>query len=84
MIQNCKTHEPQILIDKLICGAYIEARSCERFAALAGLVDAELASFYQSLLRSEGRHFSDYLQLAQVISKTDISARVQYFGQLEV
>ncbi len=83
LIQHCKTHEPQILIDKLICGAYIEARSCERFAALAGLVDAELASFYQSLLRSEARHFSDYLQLAQVISKTDICARVQYFGQLE-
>jgi tRNA-(ms[2]io[6]A)-hydroxylase len=83
LIQHCKTHEPQILIDKLICGAYIEARSCERFAALAELVDPELASFYQSLLRSEARHFSDYLQLAQVISKTDISARVQYFGQLE-
>ncbi len=83
LIQHCKTHEPQILIDKLICGAYIEARSCERFAALSVLIDAELAAFYQSLLRSEARHFADYLQLAQVISKTDISTRVKYFGQLE-
>lgn len=83
LIQHCKTHEPQILIDKLICGAYIEARSCERFAALSVLIDTELATFYQSLLRSEARHFADYLQLAQVISKTDISARVKYFGQLE-
>jgi tRNA-(ms[2]io[6]A)-hydroxylase len=59
LIQHCKTHEPQILIDKLICGAYIEARSCERFAALSVLIDAELATFYQSLLRSEARHFAD-------------------------
>lgn len=83
LVQHCKTHEPQILIDKLICGAYIEARSCERFAELSLRVDHELASFYQSLLRSEARHFADYLQLAAVISKTDISGRVQYFGQLE-
>ncbi len=33
-------------INKLICGAYIEARSCERFARLAELVYPELASFY--------------------------------------
>jgi tRNA-(ms[2]io[6]A)-hydroxylase len=83
LIQNCKTHEPQILIDKLICGAYIEARSCERFARLADFVDAELAGFYTSLLRSEARHFADYLELAQVISKTDISERVRFFGKLE-
>jgi tRNA-(ms[2]io[6]A)-hydroxylase len=83
LVQNCKTHEPQILIDKLICGAYIEARSCERFAGLAELVDAELGAFYVSLLRSEARHFADYLELAQVMSKTDIQPRVQFFGKLE-
>ncbi len=83
LVQHCKTHEPQILIDKLICGAYIEARSCERFARLAERVDPELATFYTSLLRSEARHFADYLELAQTISKTDITPRVQYFGKLE-
>ena len=83
LVQNCKTHEPQILIDKLICGAYIEARSCERFARLAEWVDPELASFYTSLLRSEARHFADYLELAQVISKTDITPRIDFFGKLE-
>lgn len=83
LVQNCKTHEPQILIDKLICGAYIEARSCERFAKLAGRVDAELSAFYISLLRSEARHFSDYLELAATIAKTDISPRVAFFGKLE-
>lgn len=83
LIQNCKTHEPQILIDKLICGAYIEARSCERFAALAQFVDQELADFYVSLLRSEARHFTDYIELATTISKKDISARINFFGDLE-
>jgi len=83
LVQHCKTHEPQILIDKLICGAYIEARSCERFAKLAELVDAELGAFYVSLLRSEARHFADYLELAQVMSKTDIKPRVDFFGKLE-
>ena len=27
--------EPQREVDLMICGAFIEARSCERFAALA-------------------------------------------------
>ena len=83
LVQHCKTHEPQILIDKLICGAYIEARSCERFAKLAERVDPTLGAFYVSLLRSEARHFADYLELAQVISKIDIQPRVRYFGLLE-
>ena len=50
-------HEPLTLIDRLICGAYIEARSCERFAALAPFLDDDLQKFYLSLLRSaEARH----------------------------
>ncbi len=71
------------LIDKLICGAYIEARSCERFAALAPWLDEDLQTFYLSLLRSEARHYQDYLALAQQISAEDISARVRYFGDVE-
>lgn len=67
----------------MICGAYIEARSCERFASLAPHLDDELASFYVSLLRSEARHYQDYLALAAEISKTDISARVQIIGETE-
>ncbi len=83
LISACKTHEPQILVDKLICGALIEARSCERFAALSEVVDAELSQFYLSLLRSEARHFEDYLTLAQQISKSDITPRLQHFLQIE-
>jgi len=83
LLRHVKTHEPDALIDKLICGAYIEARSCERFAKLAPHVDDKLGQFYISLLRSEARHFEDYLTLAENISGKDISARIQFFGEIE-
>ncbi|EBU5576613.1 tRNA isopentenyl-2-thiomethyl-A-37 hydroxylase MiaE [Salmonella enterica subsp. enterica serovar Enteritidis] len=83
MLKAVRTHEPLTLIDKLICGAYIEARSCERFAALAPWLDEDLQTFYLSLLRSEAWHYQDYLALAQQISAEDISARVRYFGEVE-
>lgn len=83
LMREVTTHEPQTLVDKLICGAYIEARSCERFASLAPYLDAELAAFYISLLRSEARHYQDYLALAAEISATDISARVRKIGETE-
>ena len=83
MLKHVKTHEPDTLIDKLICGAYIEARSCERFAKLAPHVDKRLGDFYISLLRSEARHYQDYLELAQSISAEDITAKIEHFGQIE-
>lgn len=83
MLKHVKTHEPDALVDKLICGAYIEARSCERFAKLAPHVDKKLGEFYISLLRSEARHYQDYLTLAQSISANDITERIGYFGKVE-
>lgn len=83
LMREVTTHEPQTLVDKLICGAYIEARSCERFASLAPHLDDELAAFYVSLLRSEARHYQDYLALAALISPQDISARVRKIGETE-
>ncbi|WP_034917173.1 MULTISPECIES: tRNA isopentenyl-2-thiomethyl-A-37 hydroxylase MiaE [Erwinia] len=83
LLREVTTHEPQTLVDKLICGAYIEARSCERFASLAPYLDEELAAFYLSLLRSEARHYQDYLALATEISATDISVRVRKIGETE-
>jgi tRNA-(ms[2]io[6]A)-hydroxylase len=64
------------LIDTLIVGAFVEARSCERFARIAPLLDPVLARFYRGLLRSEARHFQDYLSLAQLYSKEDIGPHV--------
>ncbi len=83
LMADVRTHEPATLIDKLICGAFIEARSCERFAALAPHVAPELGEFYISLLRSEARHFQDYLILAQDIAGEDIGNRIAHFRQLE-
>lgn len=81
--KEIKTYEPQALVDVLIVGAFVEARSCERFAALAPYVDDEMAKFYKYLLKSESRHFEDYLILAQSVSTQDISERVDTFRQLE-
>jgi tRNA-(ms[2]io[6]A)-hydroxylase len=69
--------EPYRLVDTLLVGAIIEARSCERFAALLPVLDEELARFYRSLLRSESRHFMDYLTLARELRpEADISTRL--------
>lgn len=62
--KEIRTFEPEALIDVLIIGAFVEARSCERFAALAPYVDDELGRYYRYLLKSEARHFEDYLALA--------------------
>ncbi len=83
LLREVTTHEPDTLVDKLICGAYIEARSCERFASLAPFLDSELEKFYISLLRSEARHYQDYLALAAQISPKDITARVREIGEAE-
>ncbi|TDF84753.1 tRNA-(ms[2]io[6]A)-hydroxylase [Pseudomonas sp. H9] len=59
-----RSHEPVKLVDTLVVGAFIEARSCERFAALVPHLDEELGKFYHGLLKSEARHYQGYLKLA--------------------
>lgn len=76
---HVRTSEPGRLIDILIIGAYIEARSCERFAKLAPFLDDELAKFYRSLLKSEGRHYQDYLGLARQYAGEPIDERIEFF-----
>ena len=76
--------EPGRLIDTLIVGALIEARSCERFAKLAPHLDEQLGEFYSSLLKSEARHFADYLKLAESLcDASQLLERVTYFSSLE-
>jgi len=81
--KHISKQEPNKLIDKLIVGAFIEARSCERFAKLAPYLDQELQKFYISLLKSESRHFEDYLKLAEQYADFDISERINYFRAIE-
>lgn len=59
-----RTHEPHKLVDTLVVGAFIEARSCERFEAVVPHLDEELGKFYFGLLKSEARHFQNYLRFA--------------------
>jgi len=79
-----RSAEPQRLVDTLLVGAVIEARSCERFARLAPYLDAELEQFYTSLLKSEGRHYQDYLGLAKKAAKNEsIDERIIMFAEAE-
>ena len=81
--QHVRHREPERLVDILIVGALIEARSCERFAALAPHVDDELGRYYRYLLKSESRHFEDYLALAQRYASTRIDDRIEFFKEKE-
>lgn len=79
MRKDVRTYEPARLVDVLIVGAIIEARSCERFAKIAPFLDDELQKFYLSLLKSESRHFQDYLKMAEIAAAAAIADRVAHF-----
>ncbi|AOA59028.1 tRNA-(ms[2]io[6]A)-hydroxylase [Acinetobacter larvae] len=89
--KEIRTYEPEALVDVLIIGAFVEARSCERFYALSDLVDDELAKYYRYLLKSESRHFEDYLALAADVARSskmkdpteDIQQRIAHIRQVE-
>ena len=89
--KEVRTYEPEALIDILIIGAFVEARSCERFHALSPVVDEELGRYYRYLLKSESRHFEDYLALALDVAKTaklknaeeDIQSRIEHIREVE-
>lgn len=78
-----RTSEPGRLIDLLIVSAIVEARSCERFEALIPVLDEELAGFYGSLLKSEARHFTVYLDFAARFAEGAIDDRVDVFLERE-
>ena len=77
------SNEPERLVHTLIVGAFIEARSCERFEKIAPFLDEELNKFYVSLLKSESRHYQDYLKLAIKYSNEDITELVAFYAQKE-
>ncbi len=53
------------LMDRLLTASIIEARGAERFALVAqALEPGPLKSFYQSIARSEERHYTLFLELA--------------------
>jgi tRNA 2-(methylsulfanyl)-N6-isopentenyladenosine37 hydroxylase len=78
-----RTDRDGALTDALLVGAIVEARSCERFARLAPLLDEKLGRFYQGLLRSEARHYRDYLALARKYSAEPLQQRLEEFMAVE-
>lgn len=84
-LRKCvRTSEPYRLVDTLVVGAFIEARSCERFAALVPHLDDVLGKFYFGLLNSEARHFQGYLSLAyRYGEQADVERRVELIREAE-
>ena len=76
--------EPARLLDLLLCGALIEARSCERFEGLAPKLTDPLRGFYSGLAVSEARHQNLYLRLAeQRAGAIDWRTRLQQLAAIE-
>ena len=78
-----KQNNNEYLVDILIINAIIEARSCERFAAIAPHLDTPLNKFYTKLYQSEERHFLTYLDFANEYTEEDIQPRVNLFLEIE-
>ena len=78
--------EPLRLLDQLLIGAIIEARSCERFARIAPRLPNGLGVFYAGLLAAEERHFEHYLVFARTecgASNDEIDGRLAELLELE-
>jgi tRNA-(ms[2]io[6]A)-hydroxylase len=75
-IKNNGTKD-EMLMDKLLLLALIEARSCERFKLLSVYCDdLELRKFYKKLMVSEAGHYKMYLDLAkQYLDKEKVDKR---------
>jgi len=71
-----RTSEPGRLVDMLLMGAVVEARSCERFHALLNVLPEALGGFYGKLLASEARHFRGYLSLAERYATEPVDERL--------
>jgi tRNA-(ms[2]io[6]A)-hydroxylase len=81
-----RDEEPYKLLDMLLVGALIEARSCERFARIAPELPASLGKFYKGLLSSEARHFEHYVAFAKTecgIGEAEIEQRLQELKTIE-
>lgn len=56
----------EVLVDRLLFSAMIEARSCERFRVLSeNISDEKLAKFYRDLMISEAGHYTTFIGFAR-------------------
>lgn len=78
--------EPARRLDLLLCGALIEARSCERFEGLVPCLPEPLSGFYRGLQESEARHFTLYLGFAKrhaAAQGLDLDGRLSALADVE-
>ena len=81
-----RQEEPYKLLDMLLIGALIEARSCERFAKIAPRLPERLGRFYGGLLASEARHFEHYVAFAKSecgVAEAAIDKRLEELKAIE-
>ncbi len=73
------------LLDRLLIAGVIEARGAERFGLIADALEAgPLKKFYQSIARSEERHYQLFLELAAIYLPQDmIDQRWQELLEIE-
>jgi tRNA-(ms[2]io[6]A)-hydroxylase len=83
------------LVDRLLVGALIEARSCERFKLLIQALDGapradrdRLQDFYRELLASEAGHYRTFVDLAleaaaPIHDEVEVMARLGALARLE-
>jgi tRNA 2-(methylsulfanyl)-N6-isopentenyladenosine37 hydroxylase len=83
--EHIRKAEPLRLLDALIVGAFIEARSCERFSLLADHAPTEeMRMLYKSLLASEAGHYRAYTDIArEYFPVEEVKARLEEFGSIE-
>lgn len=83
----CRKNEPERYLDRMLVAAFIEARSCERFALLAKGIssrDPALAAFYSELFVSEARHYTLFVELAyRRVAREVVRERLAIFSRFE-
>jgi tRNA-(ms[2]io[6]A)-hydroxylase len=79
-----RTAEPGRLVDTLLVGALVEARSCERFEGLAEVLGGAIGALYRKLLTSEAHHANVYLTLAQRYDDGSLDVRLEALRRAEM
>lgn len=86
LMRSVRSGQRHQVIDHLICCAFIEGRSCEKFQFLAAAlqpIDAPLAQFYASLVESEGNHYASYLLMARAVDEAETERRMDFYLDLD-
>ena len=86
LMRSVRQGQKHQVIDHLLCAAFIEARSCEKFQILARelrMQEPALAKFYSSLVESEGNHYATYLRMARNVDKEETDHRLDFYLNLD-